>query len=492
MSSFFSSIITNRQYTKNNEFHRSNNLLILSRIKIASIILFFLTLYFFYIDIFLLEGIPNTRYRYILTSIHLLCFTISIVYLLIYRKLSSIKDNTKWSTSIINIYIFGYILGGAVASINSQLLNGNTSTYLIVLICAAVIFPIRPKHFFMILCIIHIGFLLGLSSMDVGNRFDLVSKQINTTGTATFAFILNLVFYMYRKKEFESNIKIKQSEENLRNLFEVNPFPQTLSSLETGEILLINQKAIDFFYLSTEKILPNLNTFYKNKEERSTIIERLKKDGSAENYTLELENQDGSSRWVLVNYKLIDYMDKQCILAGLTDITDVKRKEEELLRHASFDMLTGAFNRRRGMELLENRYQMAKMNHQEFVICFVDVNNLKIVNDQFGHQEGDELVNTICQIINQQLDEKDLLFRYGGDEFIIVFFEKSLDHAEDYWKQIHQKMYEINIKASKPYQLSVSHGLFHYHSGIQLSLEEMIHCADKEMYIEKNRVKNFC
>ncbi|MBL5767971.1 sensor domain-containing diguanylate cyclase [Heyndrickxia sporothermodurans] len=254
---------------------------------------------------------------------------------------------------------------------------------------------------------------------------------------------------------------------------------------------MINQKAIDFFRLSTKKLLPNLNTFYKNKEERLSIIERLKKEGSAENYTLKLQNQDGSARWVLVNYKLIDYMEKPCILAGLADITDIKRKEEELMRHASFDMLTGAFNRRRGMELLENRYQMAKVNHQEFVICFVDVNNLKIVNDQFGHHEGDKLVNTICNIINQQLDEKDILFRYGGDEFIIVFYEKSMELAERYWKQIHKKMNEFNMTAAKPYQLSVSHGLFHYHSGVHLTLDEMINSADKEMYIEKNRVKSF-
>ncbi|MBL5771527.1 hypothetical protein [Heyndrickxia sporothermodurans] len=233
MSSFFSHIITDRQLTNNGEFQRSNNLLILSRIKIASIILFFLNFYFFYIDFFRLEGIPATQYRYILTLIHLLSFTISIVFLFIYRK---IKTNLKWSTSIINTFVFCYIFGGAAVSINSQLLNGNISTYLIVLICVAVVFPIQPKHFFIIIFIIHIGFLLGLSSMYEGNRFDLISKQINTTGTATFAFILNLVFYTYRKKEFVSNIKIRQSEENLRNLFEVNPFPQTLSCLETGEI----------------------------------------------------------------------------------------------------------------------------------------------------------------------------------------------------------------------------------------------------------------
>lgn len=142
-------------------------------------------------------------------------------------------------------------------------------------------------------------------------------------------------------------------------------------------------------------------------------------------------------------------------------------------------------NRKSGIEILQNALIKAQNEYLEFIVCFVDINNLKLVNDTYGHPEGDYLVTSVSQIIKQELEESDVFFRFGGDEFIIVFFHKQLGEVQDIWREINCAFYQINESSNKPYTISVSHGLYQYKSGMDVSLEEIIDLADKEMYKEK-------
>jgi PleD family two-component response regulator len=106
------------------------------------------------------------------------------------------------------------------------------------------------------------------------------------------------------------------------------------------------------------------------------------------NYILEA-CEHGDSKWVMINYELLEYQSESCILAGITDITDLKAVEHELSLHASMDILTGNLNRRSGMKKLQLELLRAKNNDTSFLLCFIDINSLKLVNDQYGHREGD-------------------------------------------------------------------------------------------------------
>lgn len=141
----------------------------------------------------------------------------------------------------------------------------------------------------------------------------------------------------------------------------------------------------------------------------------------------------------MLSLELVEYLDQSCILIGVTDITNLKIKEEELLKHASFDTLTGVMNRRSGMALLEEKIHGPYQ--QEFYVCYIDINGLKTVNDNFGHSAGDDLIKTSCEIINCNIDSGDVLFRMGGDEFIIVFFGKN----KEKWKRHGWILHEIFI-----------------------------------------------
>jgi diguanylate cyclase (GGDEF)-like protein len=122
-------------------------------------------------------------------------------------------------------------------------------------------------------------------------------------------------------------------------------------------------------------------------------------------------------------------------------------------------------------------------------LCFIDINGLKKVNDTLGHDAGDELILTVVNVIKQVIRETDFIIRMGGDEFIIVFVNISIEEAERVWERILGIFDQINNTKSKPYIVSVSHGIIEYDTIDESGIEGLIKSADKKMYTEKRDLK---
>ncbi|MCC3357357.1 GGDEF domain-containing protein [Bacillus sp. REN16] len=186
--------------------------------------------------------------------------------------------------------------------------------------------------------------------------------------------------------------------------------------------------------------------------------------------------------FTLFVYKKEDHINK---LKLNESITELKRIQNELKIKASLDPLTGVYNRRYGIEVLQDALLRANLEQIEFTLCFIDINNLKVVNDKFGHPEGDYLIQTICNVIRNVVNEEDVLFRYGGDEFIVIFFSKTPLHVEKTWERILTLLEQLSHTTDKQYPFSASHGLFYFKSGMEMSFDDILENADKEMYKEK-------
>lgn len=280
-------------------------------------------------------------------------------------------------------------------------------------------------------------------------------------------------------------------QKNFRTLFEINPYPLFLSRLHDGEILLMNKTAVNQNpHIKEGSSLTDLQFVFNNPQERHALTDQLQQQGSIKNYTLKQELTPDFTRWVMVNYELIEYDHETCILSGVTDITQMKKMEEDLTQHASTDVLTGILNRRSGIALMHSALSQTHVEHRESIICFVDLNNLKAVNDHYGHQAGDDMIKDFCAVVKQQLSPEDVFFRYGGDEFIILFYQKGLQEAQRIWDAIQHAAEAYNRTSGKPYSLSASHGYYPYDPSRNVSLDEIIHLADQEMYKEKLRMKS--
>ncbi len=122
-------------------------------------------------------------------------------------------------------------------------------------------------------------------------------------------------------------------------------------------------------------------------------------------------------------------------------------------------------------------------------VCFMDLDNLKLINDIFGHPAGDQYIKDFSDMIRLNIRASDLCIRMGGDEFLLVLPHVSQEKTEEIWDYIKDGMEYFNETQKKPYTLSASHGIAEFPIVPFQSTHEMIEFADNLMYDEKIKKK---
>lgn len=476
-------------FKNNKEFERKYILISLQRGRLFNWIVFIASFYSFYIDfIFYKNNNINILYRKTLIAIHIIAFIFSMIYIILFKLLES-KERYRSSLiakAAVISDIFLAIFLAAVTSLNSQRFSGNIDVYIITVLAVVLIIPIYPKAIFWIYSLNHTFFVIGLSFF-CENKEKAIINQVNSTTTVIISFVLFFILYRHNVKNFLNDERIKEDKLTFQKLFEMNPFPLFISRLKDGKIQDANNKAMVFYNITKDQIdTLNHKDLYKNTTDLKLMLEMLEKNGQVHDYVIEHKTFSGQSKWVIANYELIDYFGEKSILSGIADITEIKRMENELTTHASIDALTGVLNRRVGMDIIKRKLE--RLENDEFAICFVDIDKLKMVNDKFGHNEGDYLITEICKAIKGEIQTNDAIFRYGGDEFIILFDNKSEYEINKICGRIRDRFKDLNKNKCKPYFINASLGLFLYKSEMNLNIEQIIKLADKEMY--KNKLEN--
>lgn len=176
------------------------------------------------------------------------------------------------------------------------------------------------------------------------------------------------------------------------------------------------------------------------------------------------------------------------VIAIVRDITEKKKAEDRLRMLATMDSLTEVLNRRSGLLLLRKQLQFSKRNNAELSICYVDINDLKEINDTYGHREGDEVLRGVARILKEEVRESDAVCRLGGDEFLIILPQCSLDKAGEVWFRIAARLKALNAIKMNPYKISLSHGFADFEPANPSSIDEMLIVADFEMYKDKRSI----
>ncbi|MCX7951037.1 MAG: GGDEF domain-containing protein [Clostridiales bacterium] len=162
----------------------------------------------------------------------------------------------------------------------------------------------------------------------------------------------------------------------------------------------------------------------------------------------------------------------------------VKKEIEKRIKiweyYATHDSMTGCLNRRAGLEKLED---MIDRNQHQVTIVYADLNNLKYINDNFGHIMGDNAIIKTAKIFKNNIRKNDFVIRLGGDEFLIVLNQCSENMAQNIIERINNNIKQANDKQDSV-RLSVSFGVVAY-SEKYSTVNDFISEADRRMYENK-------
>ena len=163
--------------------------------------------------------------------------------------------------------------------------------------------------------------------------------------------------------------------------------------------------------------------------------------------------------------------------------------EREFREQAVRDHLTGCYNRFQLYIVMDDIKKRIKNNQLHIGLVMIDINNLKQINDSKGHQAGDEAIKIVASIITKEIKKSDYVFRYGGDEFLLILdnFDGDLDKLE---QRIQQRMLSWNKNVSDlNFAINFAMGGLIWDSKERKTLEEALAEVDKLMYINKKQSK---
>ncbi len=166
-------------------------------------------------------------------------------------------------------------------------------------------------------------------------------------------------------------------------------------------------------------------------------------------------------------------------------------QQQKLVEQARYDPLTGAYNRRALDELLTQLMD----TRQPFTLVLIDVDDFFEVNDQFGHLSGDRVLQELVQFLKQTVRKTDSIFRYGGDEFIILMPQTPPQKAEHVLARLQPELQNLSKRLGEKFpglQLSISLGSSSWSPEASRSLDAILEEADKFMYRRKRTKTRRC
>lgn len=290
-------------------------------------------------------------------------------------------------------------------------------------------------------------------------------------------------------RDITENMQMKEqlmlSEQKYRTIFEAANDGIIIHDLTTGNILDVNEKACEFKGYSREEILSSRDNILGQADPDYDFNEALNRiklasNGKPQLFEWKSRHKDGHFIWEEVNLQRTVIENKECVLSFVREISERKQMEEQLKYLSLHDSLTKLHNRAYFEDQL---MQLQKSGKHTVGLLMCDVDGLKIINDTLGHNTGDIILQTVANILRDTFSSEDLVARIGGDEFVILMKNCSIDELAVSSKRIQNQIKEHNRNnPTLPISLSIGYAIS---SQTPLDITVLMRDADYNMYREK-------
>lgn len=267
-----------------------------------------------------------------------------------------------------------------------------------------------------------------------------------------------------------------------------------------GEVLTMNQEAEQLLGWQAHEIIGrNLGIVFPlfpedlaRADDKCLVARAINERIPYRKDSVSFRRKQGGS--ISVSFSVAPLQKDQHVLGAIItfrDITERLQLQAELQVMAKHDPLTGVKNRGEIERLLHQEWIRAERYQHQLAILMLDIDHFKQINDIYGHQAGDKVLQHACTEMERQLRESDQLGRYGGEEFLIVLPETNLPSAQTIAERLRRSMADLTVSVDSHTQVrfTVSIGVGSYPGSAQ-DVEKLVQLADRYLYKAKNSGRN--
>jgi len=276
-----------------------------------------------------------------------------------------------------------------------------------------------------------------------------------------------------RQLVIEKEKALEQTQEMLMDIIMKVPQGVIVLDPETGGKFFANRTASRFMQTHPEAVKEILPALMKH-------VDNIGQHNVKWELTIQFKKDDDNSMKRMFFSIYSYYVPWQGMYAISHIITDkTSEKESELTMHElSFkDELTGVYNRRYGMDKIQKWITAQR----EFCIAFIDIDYLKLMNDTYGHKEGDIYILHVVDIL-LQLPEEKVICRIGGDEFMVLKDNTSVEEMEILLNELRDNLIQYKDKNRPESRRSFSYGVSFVEKNFNRTISDVLHDADYKMY----------
>ena len=269
---------------------------------------------------------------------------------------------------------------------------------------------------------------------------------------------LQLIEYMKERVFVAIIIDITRHKELEREIRESNEILSSIMKSARDAIIMIDDKGyVTFWNPAAERIFGYTKEEVMDKELHKFMVHdgslyqvykeafrkfQLSGKGNAVGKTIELKtkHKDGHEIDVELSLSAVRIKDAWHAVGIVRDITERKKIEKIIYLQSITDPLTNIYNRRFFMQMMEQEMERTRRNGKPFSIIMFDIDHFKNVNDRFGHAAGDMVLKSIADMVKNRIRKTDCFARWGGEEFIILLPETSLEDAVGLAEELRGKL----------------------------------------------------